>query len=68
MGERTASRSTGGFTEYFRIDSSGRMTDSPRMISRDSSYSVSGPIPGAIRRSTIHSGCSATTGRPTRSS
>jgi membrane carboxypeptidase/penicillin-binding protein len=47
MGERTASRSTGtgGFTEYFRIDSSGRMTESPRTIYRDSSYSVSGVDP-----------------------
>ena len=45
MDERTASRSTGGFTEYFRTDSSGRMTQSPQMISRDSSYSVRGPEP-----------------------
>jgi 1A family penicillin-binding protein len=47
MGERTASRSTGvgGFTEYFRIDSSGRMTESPRIISRDNSYSVTGVDP-----------------------
>ena len=47
MGERTVSRSTGGtggFTEYFRIDSSGRMTESPRMISRGG-YSVSGSEP-----------------------
>ena len=41
MGEqRTASRSTGGFTEYLRTDSSGRMTKSPRSIYRDNSYSV----------------------------
>ena len=41
MGEqRTASRSTGGFTEYLRTDSSGRMTESPRSIYRDNSYSV----------------------------
>ena len=43
MGESTAVRGTrpGGFTEHFRIDASGRMTESPR-ISRDNSYSVSG--------------------------
>ena len=47
-GERTAhtERASGGFTEYFRTDGNGRMVDTQsRMMSRESSYSVSGIDP-----------------------
>jgi hypothetical protein len=47
-GERIAraERSSGGFTEYFRTDGNGRMVDTQnRMMSRESSYSVSGIDP-----------------------
>jgi membrane carboxypeptidase/penicillin-binding protein len=43
MGERTASAGrSGGFTEYLRIDASGRLVNTQRSISRESSYSVGG--------------------------
>ena len=66
--QRTASRSTGGFTEYLRTDSSGRMTDIATFDLARQLLFGERSTRGAIRRSAIRSGCSATTGHPTRSS